>query len=92
MAEEREEFFESRVSPEDWGKPIEPTEREGFPIVFNFRPKQFVAVSEDRLKDWEEMMKLEVGLIPDRTTRRWSGHPCETISGSNSDWDDSDCW
>ena len=89
---ERQEFFESRVSPEDWGERIEPGRRDGFPVVFNFRPKQFVAVSPDRLKDWEEMMKLEVGLIPDRGGHMWSGDPCETISGSNSDWDDSDCW
>jgi hypothetical protein len=92
MAEPREEYFQSRANPEDWGRVIEPGERDGFPVVFNFRPKQFVAVTPDRLRDWEEMTKLEVGLVPDRTTRMWSGDPCETISGSNSDWDDSDCW
>jgi hypothetical protein len=89
---ESDEYFQSHVSPEDWGKTIEPGERDGFPVVFHFRPKQFVAVSEDRLKEWEEMTKLEVGLVPDRTSRMWSGNPCETISGSNGDWDDCDCW
>ena len=90
--EKTEEFFESRVDAADWGERVDPGSREGYPVIFHFRPKQFVAVSKDRLKDWEEMMKLEVGLVPDRSSRMWSGHPCETISGSNSDWDDSDCW
>lgn len=90
--EEREEFFQSRVDPKEWGERIDPASREGYPIVFNFRPKQFVSVSKDRLKDWEEMVKLEVGLVPDRSAHMWSGDPCETISGSNSDWDDCDCW
>jgi hydrogenase large subunit len=76
----------------EWGERVDPGSREGYPVIFHFRPKQFVAVSKDRLKDWEQMMKLEVGLVPDRSSRMWSGHPCETISGSNSDWDDSDCW
>jgi hypothetical protein len=77
---------------EDWGERIEPGSREGFPVVFAFRPKEFIAVSKDRLRDWEELMKEEVGLIPDRSTPMWSGDPRETISGSNGGWDDSDNW
>lgn len=78
---------------EEWGEEIDPREREGYPIMFHFRPNKFIAVKPDRLGDWEELTKREVGLArPDDGLRGWSGHPCETISGSNGGWDDSDCW
>lgn len=83
---------------EQWGKVVELNEvtkqdKEGVPIVFNFRPNKFLIVAPDRLKDWEQYFAENAGLRPDRElASRWSGDPKETISGSGDGWDDCDYW
>jgi len=92
---------------EDWGRIVEieqvsEQDRETlggpYPIVFHFRPNRFIVVSDDKREDWAKHFEANVGALPKKPTldRRllegWSGDPKETISGSNSDWDDSDYW
>ena len=74
-------------------KSVEMLEGGRFPVVFAFRPTKFMRVAPEKLSDWEELFEKNVGTRPSKeAAHRWSGDPKETISGSNSDWDDCDYW
>lgn len=85
-----------QLNEREWGHPEErvaAVEESRFPVVFAFRPTKFLVVNPDKRDEWEKLFVDNVGMRPDReAASRWSGDPKETISGSNSDWDDCDYW
>jgi hypothetical protein len=86
---------EEKLDPAKWGKVVQIDDQTTWPIVFNFRPTSFVVVDPAHRKDWEEMVRKYVGLVPDMAHLKslnpnW--HPKETISGCQvpGTWDDCD--
>jgi hypothetical protein len=60
------------------------------PTIWPFKVEWMEFVGEDRLPEWEEIMRTKVGL-PDGG--RMAAKPgCATVSGSGDGWDDSDYW
>ena len=83
---------EEKLAPEHWGKVVQIDDKTTWPIVFNFRPTGFVVVDPEHRKDWEEMVRKYVGLVPDMENLTNLMHPNETICGCNvpGTWDDCD--
>lgn len=85
------------LSTEHWGEETSASDVVN-PVVFHFKPKQFVKVSPENLAKWEEFFLQHVGLRPvpqgqpgaAERLPAWYGSPGGSISGSNGDWDDCD--
>lgn len=85
--------IDEREWAEDGDRSVEMLAEGRYPVVFAFRPTKFMKVAPDKLREWEKLFEENVGTKPSReAAERWSGDPKETISGSNSDWDDCDYW
>ncbi len=66
------------------------TDSDVVPVIWPFRVKSIEFVAENRLKQWEKMMREEVGLTPAARIEAKPG--CATTSGSGDGWDDCDYW
>ena len=84
---------------EEWGEIAKLSEadkgKEVAPVVFNFRPTEFVKVAPERRADWERFFAENVGLPPNRDfALNWHRIPDETVSrtGPDGEGDDCDFW
>jgi hypothetical protein len=87
---------ERELEVEDWGEKVAVEAlakgRERFPVVLHFAPHVFVKVKDERLADWERLMRKEFGLAVSASVEDDDGPygPQPTISGSGDGWDDCD--
>lgn len=82
--------MEDRFSSQYWGEEIRSNDVVN-PVVFHFKPKQFIQVAPENLAEWEQFFLENVGLRPApkvEGARAWAGSPGGSISGSDDGWDD----
>lgn len=86
----------SSVDVESWGERISPEElaarHEGRePVVFSFRPTEFVVVNEQYRDDWKKLFQDHVDVPVADLADRWADYPTETLSGCGEyGWCDCD--
>jgi hypothetical protein len=75
----------------EWGEPIEARGRD-LPLVLHFRPQEMVEVREDMREKFRELLRENIGLVPEGDKTPWgpAAQPQGTISGSGDGWDDCD--
>jgi hypothetical protein len=78
--------------PEEWGEEI-PADQVVNPIVFHFRPTQFVPTAPEDRQVWEQFFTENVGFPPPApamasVTAQPAPYPNGGESGSNNGWDD----
>lgn len=64
--------------------------KELVPTIWPFKAEWVEFVGEERLPQWEEMMREKVGIELDARMPAKPG--CATESGSGDGWDDCDYW
>jgi hypothetical protein len=75
---------------DQWGEEI-PLSEVVNPLIFHFRPKTFMQVKDEKLKEWEKFFAENVGFPPQRGSSdrpSAAAYPNGGISGSNGGWDD----
>lgn len=85
------ESWGERVSAESFsskrGEGGEPRE----PVVFHFRPTEFIVVDKEHRDDWKKLFEEQVDTPIQELQHQWTGHPDETVSGcTGGGWDDCD--
>lgn len=75
---------------EDWGEKITKFEGSQLPLVLHFRPQTMVRVKKEKMKEFRELMRKNLGVVFDDPDGGEPGPPGGSISGSGDGWDDSD--
>jgi hypothetical protein len=60
------------------------------PTIWPFKVEWIEFIAEDKVKEWEELMRKNVrAALPENKA---VSPGCETICGCSGGWDDCDCW
>lgn len=77
------------VNPAEWGVAVE-ADMTTVPVVFHHRPTRYVRVRPDRLEEWKNYFRENVGLDPDSDMSFDLAGRSPCMSDSRHGWDDAD--